>query len=81
MINYKYETVKKEVIDTVICNKCGKSTWNSCNFEYMNCMNQWGYGSKQDGDLEMAQICEKCWDEFKAMFAIPSTIIADQYFE
>ena len=42
------------------------------NFEYMDCHNSWGYGSKKDGTTENAQICEECWDEFAKTFKHPS---------
>jgi len=52
-----------EVLQDVICDSCGKSCKNSTNFEYMTLKNYWGYGSKKDGEMWEAHVCEKCVDE------------------
>lgn len=74
MIIRTTKTIETQAIKDVLCNKCGLSTDNGMNREFMDCHNNWGYGTNKDGESEEAHICEKCWDEFSSTFKLPSTI-------
>ena len=70
MIIYEKKLVETEVVKDVICNKCGKSCKTEWEFESATLIGSWGYGSKKDGVLNEAEICEACFDEFVNSFAI-----------
>lgn len=68
MIKTKTELVEVETLEDVVCDFCKKSCNNGSNYEYMTIENYWGYGSKKDGELWEAQVCEACTDEiFKSV--------------
>lgn len=69
------ESREIEVVDDVVCNKCGCScsarppkTWDDC---WIEIKASWGYGSAKDGTVQTAHICESCWDAFCASFIVP----------
>jgi len=69
------ETREVEVVDDVICNKCGCSckakppkTWDDC---WLEIKASWGYGSTKDCTIQTAHLCEACWDAFCASFSVP----------
>lgn len=61
----------EEVIDDVLCNKCGKSMQIS-NYEYESegtrLFADFGYGSNKDGLMEEFHLCDDCYDQFIALF-------------
>lgn len=62
MKQYKIVEKKDLEVDDVICDSCGKSCYNGTNFEFIELVNHWGYGSKHDMETWEAQICEECAD-------------------
>lgn len=70
MIQKETETKNVEVIKDILCNKCGNSCkGQACDgFECAELRAHWGYGSKRDGEVHEAHLCEKCWEEISTIF-------------
>lgn len=62
MLKTKIKSVEVEILEDVICDACEESCHNGINLEYMSMTNHWGYGSKKDGEVWEAHICEGCID-------------------
>lgn len=62
MLKTKIKSVEVEILEDVICDACEESCHNGTNYEYMSMMNYWDYGSKKDGEIWEAHICEGCVD-------------------
>ena len=64
---------EETVLQELICNKCGKTIRlqngqpmeGVCSVEV-----QWGYFSEKDGEVHRFDLCEKCYDDITAAFAI-----------
>ena len=72
MRQYKLKETKD--IDKIICNKCGKeiAVNHGCPTEdVLSVDKRWGYFSKKDNQVDSFDLCEKCYDEFVATFAVP----------
>lgn len=69
------ETKEVEVVDDIICNRCGKSCETALEglYEAAELIADWGYGSSKDGERSKAHLCEECFDGIVAEFVIPLT--------
>lgn len=79
MRTFKKETKEIEVVDTVICNKCGESL--EISFNHAECVkvdHRFGYFSNPQlfGDLTEVRfdLCEKCVFELVKTFVVPAEI-------
>lgn len=71
MIIAHKETQEVEVVDDVICNRCGKSCRNADGFIEMAPLRvRWGYGSSKDTEDHESHLCEQCYDEIVSGFKI-----------
>lgn len=60
-------------VEKIICNKCGqeipvlhgRAAAGVCSIHQV-----WGYGSDKDGEVHQIDICEACYDEWMAGFAV-----------
>ena len=83
MKKYKTVTTKMEVVEDIICNKCGESLrvdeYNFCGLEDAKVIGC--YGSKHIGDLVEYEfhLCEKCVMELIESFKIPADCNMDHY--
>jgi hypothetical protein len=80
MINQhkKIITEEKDIIDNVICNRCGEpinTTKNMCGdimyVDYIHCKNNIIYKEYLPTYIETFDLCEKCIDEIINNFKIP----------
>ncbi len=75
----KQELRSAEVLQAVICNRCGErceEPLEGCvpkQFEFATLTTNWGYGSKRDGEREESHLCENCYTEVVSGFKIPPT--------
>ena len=71
---YVEEVKKVKVVDSTICNKCGKTDdggfVDMSGFEVL-----FGYGSKRDGDCIKFDLCSECVEELINSFKIPAELI------
>lgn len=76
MLVTRKETQEVELIDDVICNKCGKSCRDETTglIEAVPLSMTWGYGSSKDGEGHESHVCEHCYDEIIAGFKIPPEV-------
>lgn len=76
MRKLKTKTETVEVIDDILCNKCGKSTRlpESRCFSFVALDVLWGYGAAHDTEHHESHLCEGCYDELVATFDIPPTV-------
>jgi hypothetical protein len=51
-----------ELLEDVICDRCGKTCLVGGGYEYAILSANWGYESLKDGEQHRAQICEGCYD-------------------
>jgi hypothetical protein len=67
-----------EVLQSVVCNKCGESCSNinpgGDRFEFATLSTDWGYGSGRDGEREESHLCEKCYAEVVSCFKVKPTV-------
>lgn len=77
MLHYRrIQREDKEVVQFT-CNKCGAVYQkNVAHPDFTTIANNYGFGSKKDGDKYVSHICEPCMDEFYATFAVPPQIIS-----
>jgi hypothetical protein len=62
-------------IEDVVCNRCGKSCVDKgCGREFAYLQVSWGCDSRKDMEEHVSHLCEPCYDEIVATFAIPPTI-------
>lgn len=76
---YTTATFEQDVISDVICNACGKSCivesfGDEKLIECVTIDKLWGWGSRKDGAVEKAHICEDCWDKFARTFVIETEL-------
>lgn len=52
--------------EDIVCDKCGQSCRDkmNMNFEFVQLVAYWGYGSGKDTEKHEAEVCEKCYDAF-----------------
>ena len=70
----KYQDVQDKKLIQVVCNKCGKilKVEGGCLKE--GCVSvtaPFGYFSHKDGTVHHLDLCENCYEEMIAQFAIP----------
>lgn len=73
MIITKKVMTETEIAEKIICNCCGKEIEKNIHGylnDYVHIEKKWGYGSDKDGELQSADICEKCWDKITSEFAV-----------
>lgn len=73
MKQYKEITVKKAMLDKVICNCCGKPIYedqDGVHSEYLTIAKRWGYASPYDGEKHLADICPSCYQKWIETFVI-----------
>lgn len=71
MRTYKKTSVEKLEVDTVHCNKCGAQCDYTAFKDYASMDVCWGYHSNKDLEKHSWDLCEDCYDEFVATFAVP----------
>jgi ribosomal-protein-alanine N-acetyltransferase len=67
----------KEKPDKIYCNKCGKLIEkNESGYfaDYLDVQKEWGYFSAHDGEKHYFDLCQHCYQEFIASFALPVDI-------
>lgn len=77
MRQYQKETKEIEIVQRIICNKCGKEipvsngrgTEGVFHVDYT-----WGYFSEKDGEHHTFDLCEACYDAWLKEFRIPAEI-------
>jgi len=62
---YETEEVKQEIVKDIICDCCGKSCFEICDYEYAQLRATWGYGSHRDTEQWNCDLCEQCSDKVK----------------
>lgn len=73
----KYEFLKEEKIEKIFCNHCGKEIKveqgrpleGTCQINIT-----WDYFSNKDTEKHSFDLCEACYDQWVASFAIPVTV-------
>lgn len=70
------QEIDEEIIEDVICNKCGKSTLDKMkmNYECAILSASWGFSSKKDMQSHKSHLCESCYDNIVESFEIPTEI-------
>jgi hypothetical protein len=63
-----------DVLQDVLCDKCGLSCYQESGYEYALLMANWGYCSKKDGERHRAQLCEDCYDKILQQMGIKPLI-------
>lgn len=69
-------TTVEYTTEDVVCNFCGKSCRDkfSMNFEHVECMAHWGFGSKRDTVSTLFHVCEPCFEtRLLPMMVLPPT--------
>ena len=86
MLKIQQALRKVEVVQDIICNKCGKSCLGTVSAVYLGSVAEtnfapvaqlnvdWGYGSKKDGERHESHLCESCYDEITSSFLIEPLI-------
>lgn len=72
MRQYKMQETKET--EKIICNKCGKeiAVKNGMTEEdVLSIEKRWGYFSDKDNEVHTFDLCESCYDQWIATFAIP----------
>lgn len=68
----KYQAAEKKLMQTV-CNKCGKALKVADGDLREGCVHveaAFGYFSRKDGQIHRFDLCEDCYDELIARFAV-----------
>jgi hypothetical protein len=77
MLKQRTETQNVTITEDVICNKCKRSCrcedWDHA-FEFVEIKQMWGYLSRKDLEVHRSHLCESCYDELIASFAIPPEV-------
>lgn len=74
MKQYKEVTVKKAVVEKVICNCCGQPIYgelSGVHSEYLTIAKRWGYASPFDGEKHILDICPSCYQKWIETFVHP----------
>lgn len=73
----KYQERCSEVLEQVVCNKCGKTlkiNENRIEEGVVQIQIPWGYFSGKDGEVHTLDLCEACYDSWIKGFALPVEI-------
>jgi len=63
--------------EPVVCSCCGRPiAAYPCEHpeEYLHIQQRWGYFSRKDGELHRFYVCEACYDQWVAGFAVAPTV-------
>lgn len=63
-----------EVTEDIICNWCGKTTFNGHSFNHIHLHVSWGFDSRKDLEDHDSDLCERCYDKLINKFKIKPTI-------
>ncbi len=77
---YKTRRVRQEILQSIVCNKCGTihiSDLGDIEPNTMRVVYHAGYGSSLDGELHEFDICETCYLEFSKSFKVPVDIFKE----
>lgn len=76
MKTYKDVMVPQRKEIRVQCNVCGKDIDDSVDASGVSVQvfSMFGFGSQKDGEVHEADICEVCYDTYRATWKIPATI-------
>ncbi len=70
----KYEKKRDAELTQVVCNKCGRLLHVERGILKEGCFHgevTFGYFSRKDGETQSFDLCEECYDEITAQFAVP----------
>ncbi len=73
MRTYKTISVKKQEIEEIYCNVCGKPIQknNHGYFEdHLHIEKTWGYNSKYDGETHHIDVCQSCYEKWVKQFML-----------
>lgn len=71
MIKHKHIEVRQIVVESTICNKCGKEHKANEYIDFVEVDITWGYNSRKDMTRQKYHLCEDCNDALVATFVIP----------
>ena len=77
MRRYKISEIKKNEIEVIICNMCGKEIpiQNDIKSEdTLSVEKRWEYPSDKDNEVHRFDLCEECYDRLIHSFKIPVEI-------
>lgn len=70
----RYEKKAEEELVRAVCNKCGRELRVENGVLKEGCFSAevaFGYFSRKDGTIHKFDLCEECYDEMTAQFAVP----------
>lgn len=70
----KYEKLEENILNKVVCNKCGKELKVENGYLKEGCFSvdyMFGYFSTRDGVRHSFDLCEKCYQQWIDSFAVP----------
>lgn len=70
----RYEKKTEEELVQAVCNKCGRTLRVENGVLKEGCFSAevaFGYFSRKDGTIHRFDLCEDCYDEMTAQFAVP----------
>lgn len=73
----KYQMGQEQVLTQVICNQCGRELKVENGYLKEGCFTadaDFGYFSQKDGKNYHFDLCEECFDQMIARFAVPVEI-------
>lgn len=71
MRTFKTEMTERKVVDSVMCNKCGKFITSE---ECVHVEQYWGYNSPWDTEVHEFDLCIACYTDIVASFQKPVSI-------
>ena len=76
----KYEEGQEKKLTEVVCNRCGRKLKVENGYLREDCVavdKSFGYFSRKDGVSMHFDLCEECYDELTAQFAVPAETNAE----
>lgn len=70
----QYRIKETKEVEKIVCNKCGRvieAAGGLLREDVLQVEKRWGYFSEKDNRVDSFDLCERCYDEFVATFAIP----------
>lgn len=70
----EYKDTEAKKLSRLICNGCGKIIpvkQGLPESEVFQVCQKWGYFSEKDGEIDLFDLCEECYDRITAGFVIP----------
>lgn len=71
MKTYTRKEKMVEVVEQILCNRCGKVIVKDDCETYFHGEQSWGYFSNKDGRKDAFDLCESCYDAFVSSFTLP----------